>query len=216
MKKTIFFSLIMIISLLNLQAQIGEKGDKKSISILEQLSEKTKSYENFSAEFEYTMENKDAGINESKSGSLNVKGDAYNLNIAGQEVISDGITIWTYIEDAEEVQINEAEEDESITPTSLLSFYNKDFRSKFMNETFLYGTTVYVIDLTPIEGKHYYKIRVIIDKAKLEILYFTIFDKNGSTYAYIVKQFETNIKMDDTIFTFDKSNYPNVDIIDMR
>lgn len=215
MKKTILFLTLSIASLFSF-SQIADKGDKKSQEILEQLSIKTQSFENFVAHFDYTMENKEAGIDEKTSGVLKVKGDQYNLLIAGQEVISNGETIWTYIEDAEEVQINEAEEDETITPTSLLANYNEDFRSKFINEAFLYGTTAYVIDLTPIEGKHYYKIRLILDKSKMELLDFTIFDKNGSTYSYIIKKFETNVDLPESIFSFDPSQYPGVDVIDMR
>ncbi|MBC8490037.1 MAG: outer membrane lipoprotein carrier protein LolA [Bacteroidetes bacterium] len=216
MKQFIFVILILASSQI-LYSQDTDKGDKKSKEILDKVIAKTESYKTFKAEFIYKMINTEAGVDESTEGILFVKGDKYRLFIAGQLVICNGETIWTYIEDAEEVQINSVEDsDETITPSNLLTSYNKDYKSKFVRETFQYGTTVYVIDLTPVEGKSYYKIRLIIDKKREQILEITIFDKNESTYSYIINKFTPNIPVDDSEFTFNPADYPDVDVVDMR
>ncbi len=211
-------SLIVAIAMsISLFAQDKDKGDKKSNEIMNKFTAKTESYKSFMAEFTYKMENKEAGIDESKVGELTVEGDKYNLKIAGQEVFSDGETIWTYIEDAEEVQINSVEEGEdAITPNNLLTAYNKDYKSKFVKETFVYGTSAYIIDLTPIEGKSFSKVRLTLDKDKLEILDISIFDKNGSTYSYVISRFVPNIEVSPGLFSFDASKFPDVDVVDMR
>ena len=194
-----------------------EKGDKKSIELLDRLTLKTEAYKTIEVEFTYKMINMESDINESTEGKLMVMGNKYRLNIAGQDVISDGETTWTYIADAEEVQINSVEDsEEAITPNKLLSSYNDNFRSKFISEDFLYGTAVNVIDLTPVEGKSYYKVRLVIDSKKDQVLEITIFDKNGSTYSYIIKKFIPNVDLSADIFTFKKSDFPEADIIDMR
>ncbi len=197
--------------------QDADKGDKKSKEILDRLTAKTESYKTMKAEFSYKMKNTEANIDENYDGTLLVEGNKYKLNISGQTVICDGTTIWTYIKDANEVQINSAtDSDESITPSNLLSSYSKNYKSKFVHETFMYGTTVNVIDLTPTEGKSYSKVRVVIDKAKDQLLELTIFDKNGSTYSYIIKKFTPNAAIKDSEFTFNKADYPDADIVDMR
>jgi outer membrane lipoprotein-sorting protein len=216
MKKNLFFGLIAMISL-QMMAQNTEQGDKKSNEILERLTARTESYKTIEVEFVYKMENTDAGIDEQTEGKLMVMGDKYRLNIAGQTVISDGATLWTYIADAEEVQINSLEDsEESISPNKLLSSYNEDYRSKYIGEEFVYGTTAHVIDLTPIEGKSYYKVRLIIDKEKDQLLDATIFDKNGSSYSYVIRKFTPNVDVPDSTFTFDKAEFPDADVIDMR
>jgi len=216
MKKLL--SLIITVTFVNLLiAQDTEKGDKKSNEILDRLTKKTEAYKTITAEFAYIMKNADAGIDEKTEGTLFVKGDKYRLLIAGQVVICDGITTWTYIKDADEVQINSVENsEESITPNKLLTSYNKDYKSKFVKETFQYGTTVNVIDLTPAEGKSFSSIRVIIDKAKDQLLEITIFDKNGSTYSYIINKFAPDTAIDDSQFTFNKSEFPGAEVVDMR
>jgi len=215
--KKIITLIVVIISCLFLYAQENDRGDKKSTEILDKVTAKTESYTTISAEFTYKMKNIEADIDESTEGTLFVKGDFYKLLISGQVVICNGKTIWTYIEDAEEVQVNSVEDsEETITPGNILTSYSEDYRSKFIRESFQYGTTVSVIDLIPIEGKTYYKIRVIIDKLKEQILEITIFDKNGSTYSYIISKFTPDIPIDDTDFTFNPEDYPDVDIVDMR
>ena len=213
-----FISLLITIAMsVSLLAQNSEKGDKRSNEIMDRFTTTTESYKSFQAEFTYKMENEEAGIDESKDGVLTVEGDKYILQIAGQEVISDGETIWTYIEDAEEVQINEAEEgDDAITPNNLLTAYNKDYKSNFVKETFVYGTSAYIIDLKPSEGKSFSKVRLTIDKENMQILDIAIFDKNGSTYSYVIRKFIPNVEITEGLFHFDTNNFPNVDVVDMR
>lgn len=198
-------------------SQENDKGDKKSREILDRLTAKTEAYGSIKAEFNYKMKNVEADIDENTEGTLFIKGDKYRLLIAGQLVICDGQTIWTYIEDADEVQINSVEDsEETITPSNLLTSYNDDYKSKYNKETFQYGTTVHVIDLTPDEGKSYYKVGLIIDKAKDQLLDITIYDKNGSTYSYIINSFIPNLELEDSMFTFNPEEYPDADIVDMR
>jgi len=216
-KKILYLIIVTCISQFSIAQNSDEKGDKKSNEILDRLTSITESYGTIKTEFSYKMKNLEADIDETTQGTLYVKGDKYRLLIAGQEVISDGETIWTYIEDAEEVQVNSAEEsEEAITPSNLLTAYNKDYKSKFIRESFQYGTTVNIIDLTPVEGKSYYKVRVIIDKEKDQLLEITIFDKNGSTYSYIISEFSPNVELEDSYFNFNPADFPDVDVIDMR
>jgi len=216
MKKILFLSAILFFGI-SLLAQENEKGDKKSIAIVDKFTAKIEAHKSFRVQFSYKMENEEAGIDESTDGILTVMGNMYTLDIAGQKVICDGETVWTYIEDAEEVQINSLEEsEESISPNKLLTSYNKDYKSKFIKEDFLYGTTVNIVDLTPIEGKSYYKVRLIIDKLNDQLLEISIYDKNGSTYSYVISKFETDIGVNDESFSFKEADYPEVDVIDMR
>jgi len=216
MKMIVSFIFVTVFSF-SLMAQEAGKGDKKSNALLDVMTAKTEAYKSIRVEFVYKMINVEAGIDESTDGVLLVMGNKYKLEISGQIVFCDGETLWTYIEDAEEVQVNSLEDsEESISPNKLLSSYNKDYRSKFIKEDFLYGTSVNIIDLTPLEGKSYYKVRLIIDKKKDQLLDFTIFDKNGSTYSYVINKFESNGDVPEDEFTFKVSDYPDVDIIDMR
>jgi outer membrane lipoprotein-sorting protein len=190
---------------------------KDAEQILKDVTEKTKTYTSLKVDFTYNMDNPQAKIHESESGILLVKGDKYRLNIAGQVVISDGKTIWTYIKDANEVQVNAVEEDaEIITPTRLLSSYYENYKSKLVAEKNKGGKILQVIELKPNVEKSYSKVELTIDKELLRITKIAIQDKNGNTFSYIVNEFKTNVPLKENDFTFDANEFPGAEVIDMR
>jgi outer membrane lipoprotein-sorting protein len=210
-------STIFLISLV-LTGQITYSQAKKSSEeILKQTSEKTKSFSTIRINFTYNMDNPSAKVHESESGVLLVKGDQYRLDISGQKVISDGKTSWTYISDANEVQINTIDNDENaLTPTKLLTSYSEDYKSKLVNETTKDGRPQYVIELKPNAEKNFTNVELNIDKELYRITRIAIQDKSGNTFTYIVNKFEPNVTVKDSDFTFNAKDYPGVEVIDMR
>ncbi len=208
MKKLILTSWVMMLAL-----ALTAQTDKKAESILNEVSSTTKSYKTIRIEFTYKMENVSQKINDSYKGVLVSKGNKYKLTVSGQEVICDGKTVWTFLKDVNEVQINNLSvSEESINPSNLLSTYTKNFKSKLVKET----PQQQIIELTPIQKKNFNKVKVTIDKAKKMINTLAIYDKNGSVYSYIVNKMEVNQNFYDSMFTFRSADHPGVEEIDMR
>jgi len=197
---------------LNIHAQV----DTKAKSILDKLSAKTKSYSTIKADFVYSMVNKSDGVNESQNGKIELKGNKYVLSIQGQDIISDGKTIWTYIKESEEVQINSISEDddEGISPNKIFTLYEEGFKYKFVEEK----DNIQTINLYPKDAneKPYHRISLFINKTKGEITKVKVFGKDGTLTTYKIKTFTPNTTISDTRFTFNKSKHPNVEIIDLR
>jgi outer membrane lipoprotein-sorting protein len=194
-------------------AQAQDSGQK----ILDDLANKTNSAQNIKVEFSYGMENTDADIHEVTEGSLIVSGNKYLLKIAGQEIICDGKTIWTYIADAEEVQINEVDEEESFSPTKLLSSYTDDYDASLEKEYSENNRIYYLMKLEPKDkdsGFDYVHLK--IEKEKMQLSAFILYDFDNNKFSYIIKEYLTDIALDENAFTFDEAKYPNVDMIDMR
>lgn len=196
----------------NIHAQI----DTKAKGILDKLSAKTKSYSTIKADFVYSMVNKSDGVNESQNGKIELKGDKYVLSIQGQDIISDGKTIWTYIKESEEVQINSISEDddEGISPNKIFTLYEEGFKYKFVEEK----DNIQTINLYPKDAneKPYHRISLFINKTKGQITKVKVFGKDGTLTTYKIKTFTPNTTISDARFTFDKSKHPNVEIIDLR
>ncbi len=197
--------------------------EKKAKTILDEVSAKMKSYKSIKIEFNYRIEsvdtkNKNAPTKvENKPGIMLIKGEKYNLNIAGQTIICDGKTMWTYIKDSKEVQIKtvDANNDEE-NPQKILTGYNANYKPKLIKEEVNGGKEVYVIDLVPLKGKSFFRIRLIIDKNKKQIISSTVDQKDGSKIIYSIKSFVNDAPIPDTNFSFNKADYPGVEIIDMR
>jgi outer membrane lipoprotein carrier protein len=207
-------TLLLIAFTLLVSVSTYAQSDSKSTAILDEISAKTKLFKTIKIDFTYAMDNDKEKIHDKFKGSLISKGDKYKLTAAGQEVISDGKTMWTYLKDANEVQINNAgENDDSFTPTKLLSGYSKDYKSKFIEEK---GTDQ-IIELYPLKkGKTFIKVKLTVDKTKKQISKFVIYDRSGSNFSYIVDKFITDQPIADNVFVFNKADHPGVDVNDMR
>lgn len=181
--------------------------------ILDKVSQKTADYSNIEAHFINTIISESAGINESQKGVLYLQGNLYRLELEEQTIISDGESNWIHLIDEKEVQITEVdEEEESMSPSKMFTIYQEGYKSQFISETI----NNYIIDLIPKESSSFIKIELRIDKKEMRIAGFTLFDKNGGTYAYDVQLFKENQTFEQGFFQFDTLAHPNVDLIDLR
>ena len=208
-----FFTIILTITI----SLYGFSQDQKAKSILDKLSAKTKSYSTIKAEFQYMISNKSEGINESQTGKIEIKGNKYFLSIKGQDVISNGKGIWTILNDAEEVQINDLpdeEEEDYISPNKIFTLYETGFKYKFVKEENGYQ----IINLYPIkaEDKSFHRVALYINKAKTQISKVKVYGKDGSLFTYKIKTFTANQTIADDKFTFNKSKFPKFEVIDLR
>ena len=64
--------------------------------------------------------------------------------------------------------------------------------------------------------RNFIKIQLTINKSEKYIAQAIVYEKSGTNYTYSIDSFNSNTEVNDTIFTFNKSNYPNVDVIDLR
>ncbi|MCX6251160.1 MAG: outer membrane lipoprotein carrier protein LolA [Bacteroidetes bacterium] len=211
------YKLLIIPFLLSVLTGFSQTRDQKAVSLLDEVSAKTKAYKSIKAEFSYTMENKQAKINEVKTGSLLIQGDKYRLSVAGQIVICDGKTIWTYIQESNEVQINNLnEKDEALTPSKLLTSYNENYKPKIIRDKNQTDPNIETVELTPKASKTITKAIVAIDKTRLQVKSFMLFDKNSNVFTYKVTKFSTDVPVTNADFSFNPKQYPGVEVIDMR
>ena len=173
--------------------------DNKAKSILDLLSKKTKSYSSIKAEFTNTFSNTITDLNESQSGTIYLKENAYKLELESQIIISDGETNWIYLIDEEEVNITEIDDEENeLNPSKIFTIYEDGYNYKFINE----GSNVYQINLIPKESSPFSKVELFINKHKMQISSFNMIDKQGSNYKYTIDSFETNIEFNNDFFIF--------------
>ncbi len=90
MKKT-FLAVILLVFVKVTFAQY----DPKALEILEAMGEKYKSMPTYEANFAYALTNDVENINEEFKGKLTVKGDKFRISLPEQEVINNGVTVWT-------------------------------------------------------------------------------------------------------------------------
>jgi len=217
-KIALFFCLSLAFTSLFAQNTAEQRRfEQKAKEILAEASKKIKSYSSLKIEFTYEMENKEQKINETMQGTLLSKAEKFKMEVGGQEFICDGTTIWTYLKDMNEVHINlVANSEEDLNPTAILNSFETEYRSKWMKNETVQGKQLDIIDMIPNEAKAFFKIRIAIDAQSKQLVYSTAYDRNGGTYTYRIKKFNTNVPAPDSQFTFNPKNHPGIEVIDLR
>lgn len=205
MKKISAF-LILILACISLNAQDAESLFKAAV-------EKIKGFDNIEIQFEYSMINSEAGINQTLNGSGFLKGDAYKLDIMGQLIICDGVTSWTYDSDNQEVIVSDVNTEDNPSPLSLLNTFNENISTRFLSQ---YNDEIKTIEVSSLSSGIVDKIIVSIDAKTLMLKDLTISDENNTKFVYVIKKFVTNQTLSDDFFTFKEADYPDVEVIDMR
>lgn len=202
MKKSILI-LIAFFSLTAMQAQ-----DAKSM--LRDVSAKAKSYDNVLIDFKYTLENTAEKVNQETRGDVTLMGDKYVLNMLGTTRIFDGKKIYTIVPEDEEVTIAtyNPQDDKEITPSKILTFYEKGYNAKMDIAQTVKGRKIQYIKLTPIDSKAEIKdILLGIDTQTKHIYKLIQTDAKGTKFTLSVNSFKTNQPLSKTLFTFDESKY---------
>ena len=213
MKKVVLFLALCIAS-----NELFAQYDPKAPEILEAMAKKYKAVPSFEAAFSYTLTNDVEKINEEFKGKMTVKGEKYKLALPEQEVVNNGTTIWTYLPDAKEVNIDNFDPgSDDLNPSKFYDIYKKGFKYIYLEDRTEGGVMCEVVDLVPEKkDAQYYKVRMNIVKKDKSIQSWTMFDKSGNRYKYLITKFTPNFKVEDTFFTFDPKKYPGVEVIDLR
>ncbi len=205
----------LIISLLSLVLllQVNAQYDPQALTVLDAMSSKYRQVEAFKAEFSQQLINESAGLNETISGQIAVKGSMYVLDVAGQRIFNNGTDVYNYNPEIKEVTISTYDPEESeINVGNVYDLYKKGFKY-ILSETTANGNRI--IELDPeSRDKSYFKIKMTINP-KDELESFTVFERTGNKYTYSINAF-TPVNLPDSHFTFDTSKYPNVEVIDFR
>jgi outer membrane lipoprotein carrier protein len=209
---------LILLSFILLTNPIFGQYDPKALEILEAMAKKYKAVPAFEAAFSYTLTNDVENINDEFKGKMTVKGEKYKLALPEQEVVNNGTTIWTYLPDAKEVNIDNFDPNsDDLNPSKFYDIYKKGFKYVYLEDKNEGGVLCEVVDLVPEKkDAQYYKVRMNIVKKDKSIQSWTMFDKSGNRYKYLITKFTPNFKVEDTFFTFDPKKYPGVEVIDLR
>jgi outer membrane lipoprotein-sorting protein len=213
----IIFSFAIIFSPGYSQTEQERRAEQHATELLRKASDKIKGFNTMEVDFSYLMENTQFEISETMSGKILSKGDKYRMTVGDNVFISDGKTVWNYIDDLYEIHINYVENTEGgLTPTALLSNFETEYRGKFIRQETHKGKTVNIVDLVPNTPQSFFKYRLALDNENM-IVYTIAYDRHGGTYTYNLDRIRVNHPVSDDKFRFNPSEFASdVDVIDLR
>ncbi len=204
MKRLGIIFLILIGSLVNAQ-------DKRAKDLLDDVTEKIKSYDNIVIDFKYSLNNAKENVNQESKGNVILDGNKYVLNLMGVTKIYDGKKIYTINPEDEEVTISSANDSDAkaITPSKLLTFFNTGYRFDWDDLQDIKGRKIQYIKLDPINPKDQRKEILLGVDIQTKTIYNLIeVSKNGTKTTLTVNSFKINQPLPQNQFTFVASKYP--------
>ena len=131
----------------------------------------------------------------------------------------DGTTQWVFSPDHQEVNISTPDENDTsmFNPAVLLRLYQNGFVVKSKGVKKVGNTQCEEIELTQENKKlDWQKITIFVAKESLLPLKIEITDKSEGKSQIILSNIDTKTNLTDNEFVFNKKDYPNVEIVDLR
>jgi outer membrane lipoprotein-sorting protein len=158
-------------------------------------------------------------LQNTSSGNIRLKGDKFLLDAEGVKTWFDGRTQWSYVAGNDEVNVAQptSEELQSINPYAFLSIYEKGYDLKVGKKTVYAGKSVYEIILTAKNNKSDLQCVILyVTKDKLEPICISMAQRGGGSVAIRVNTYQSGLSFADSMFVFNKKDYPSAEIVDLR
>lgn len=213
MKKSIFTLLLFLLSAMQTFAQ-----QVKAKEILDKTAANFRQAEGIKAEFEIKSFSK-GHLAGQASGVIQMKADKFLLKTPESTTWFDGKTQWSYLSGSEEINVSNptAEELQGMNPYTLLYLYKKGYSSKLGSTKTFRGKQVYEVVLTATaRNKNLTNVVLYVTKDSYQPLYIIAQQRDKSRSEITVTGYQTGQRFADSLFVFNKKQYPHTEVIDLR
>lgn len=148
------------------------------------------------------------------AGYIKLQRQKFVVNVGGSITWFDGKTMWTYVKANEEVNVTNPSADAvaKMNPYAFLSFYKKGYTVKMGKGT----AKEHEVLLTGKSGSPYTNVVVRINKSTQYPTFIKMTSLKGAVTTIRCNSFLKNQKYKDSTFQFNKKNYPDAEIVDLR
>ena len=205
MKKTLLFLVLC-------SSMTFAQGYEQAKNLLDRVSKEMKSKKNIRFDFTYVLENKKEQIRQEMEGNVTLAGDQYKLSFLEAIQLFDGTKTYTIVPENEEITISypEEEEDVSISPSKLLSFYEEGYGYEWDIQQRVMGRNIQFIKLLPTETSEEMKYLLLgVDVDRLQVYRLIEVGLNQTLTTLTLKSQEFNIALPEDYFEFNAAEYPN-------
>lgn len=150
------------------------------------------------------------------SGTLTVQGDAFRIELPDQVLVSDGVTLWSYSAQDNQVVVQDyRDEDIGFSIGQLFTDYLAVFRPTGVTRATFEGTRHDVLALVPREaGSSVQDATLYVRSADAIPTMVRVHDVNGQTLAFDLRNVRLNPTLADGTFTFRAPT--GAEVIDLR
>lgn len=222
MKRITYIIPVLVALIISAPGTLLAQSDAAAGKLLQQVSKKYESYKTIQADFTFAAQDQNqqkTAYTDKGTIQMDAAAGKYHIQMTDQVLISDGKSQWTVLKQEKEVQVTDADNSaNSISPLNIFSFYQKGYKYVSAADERVGNTSLHVVELSPEQPRNspYFKIKLRIDKTTNLIHDVTVFDKSSTRYTYSIKNFVANPTIPVAKFTFDKTQYAGMELVDLR
>ena len=178
--------------------------------LLDAVAEKVSSYEDIEIDFTWNLVNQKEQVDQKTQGSVMLKGERYRLSMMGMTRVFDGDKLFTIAPEDLELTVSDLdpEQDKSVTPSKLLTFYKEGYTYAWDIKQKVAGKNIQYVKLYPIDSEAEIKNMLLgIDIGTNHIYKLIQTDAKGTQFILTVKSFKPNQKLTPDNFAVDLNKY---------
>lgn len=209
---------ILILALIGMTAVVFAQSSTPSKEILDKAYTAYTASKGVGFDFSFQTVDTSGKALPPQKGSAMAKGNSFRLSMPEMITWFNGKTQWVLLKSTNEVNISNPTPSEiaSVSPMALLSMYQSGYQLKQPTTQTIAGKRAWVIAMTPTTKSDFRQITVAIDTRTYQILQVKSVLQNGMRSEVNIGAYNAKNNFPDAIFSFSKSNYPEVEIIDLR
>ncbi len=188
--------------------------DDRSSAILDRISAALRAYGDYEVRFTVSADGMD-----DVEGYYFVSGDRYRINVRSEEHLCDGVARYEISHNNMEVVIDKADAGGSnifTNPSRAFEFAGDQFRSRWLRSETLLGRECDVVGLVPVSQAYGNMAVTLYVDSKGGLPLAVTYDYDGETITVAISEIRKPDKADPSLFTFNRADYPDYEIIDFR
>lgn len=211
--------IIQIITLIFFTTSSSAQSSVEAINILDKAYSGYIASDGITLSFTSVTKEADGREYEPQKGKAFIRDNKFRVEMETMNIWFNGETQWVLLKDVQEVNISTPSVTElsAVSPLSLLGIYKEGYNLEPPVSKTLNGKNVYIIDMTPIASNSEIKaISAAVDKANHTLVQVVLTMSNNSQSMIEITDYNANFRYNATEFEFDKTKYPDVEIVDLR
>ena len=211
----LFLSFLWVISL-----PLHTYGQANAKDIIEKASAFFVPNKGYSISFTVNSKRIKEGIGESFNAKIDIKGDRFRLKTPEIEAWFDGKTQWVLLSQTDEVNISNpsAQELNEINPIQIINSFKSGYSYVYKGErNDSNGKRCFVVEMLPeSKGGNIEYISLSIHQSDYSPSSILIRQKGSVETSIHIDRINSGINFKDSDFVFNKEEYPDTEVIDLR
>jgi outer membrane lipoprotein-sorting protein len=216
-----YYRYLTLCALVSLVAAVSfGQQDSRADRYLQAVSQQFDLKKSYVIDMDYIREDLMQETSAEGEGLIWMKGLKYKIQVDEYIVYYDEDKLYSQNTETEEVYVSEPDPDDpgylQAVPIRIIKSYEQDFNYMYIGNSPILGKTLIEIQLYPKDRNGPYSmLKMFIQPVSQKLEVIQLKHKEGILYTMILSDIREVKSLDDKIFTFDPSQYPNTEIIEL-